>query len=508
MSQVTLGTVYLVGAGPGDPGLLTVKAIRVLERADVVVYDHLVADAILDRIPARAERIYAGKEASSHAMNQEAINALLEERARRGQTVVRLKGGDPFVFGRGGEEAEYLSARGIPFEVVPGVSSALGVPAYAGIPVTHRGVAASLAVVTGRAGPLGEAPEVEWARIAGADTVVILMGVANLDHLVERLVGGGRDPRTPAAAIRWGTTAQQHTIVGTLETVAAQVREAGLRPPAVLVVGDVVSLIPRIRWAERRPLFGRRVLIPAWHPSPLTDPLERLGAEVLHVAPVDVKPPSSWTHLDRSLAELRAFSGLLFTDPAGVGAFFERLVARGHDARALAGRVIIADGERTAIALAQHGIRADHSVDAWDDADSAAPDFFAGRWLIVGSPEYGAHAEHALRRLGASYEAPAVCRHSTPKWRADRLRELLTTRPVHAIAFMHGVEVRQFMNVLDPEERKHLSRVTLAASGKSAAHALREYALVPSIVASEGSARALVEALTTAWVTRSFDPDG
>lgn len=507
-SRTTPGVVYLVGAGPGDPGLLTVKAARILETADVAVYDHLVADAILDRIPARAERIYAGKEASSHTMNQEAINSLLEERARRGQTVVRLKGGDPFMFGRGGEEAEYLSARGIRFEVVPGISSALAVPAYAGIPVTHRGVAASLAVVTGRAGPIGEAPAIEWERIAGADTVVILMGVANLDHLVERLIGGGRSPRTPAAAIRWGTTAQQRAIVGTLETIAAQGRDADLRPPAVLVVGGVVSLISRMRWAECRPLFGRRVLVPTAYPSPLTDPLEHRGAEVLHVAPVDVEPPASWAGLDCALAELRAFAVLLFTDPSGVDAFFARLAARRSDARSLAGRMVVADGECTADALVRHGIRADHVTDEWDGADAVGAVGFNGRWLIVGGSAYRAHAERALRRLGASYEAPAVCRQSTPKWRADRLRELLTTRPVHAIVFTHGAEVEQFVNALDPEERERLSRVTLVAAGDSVARILRSYALAPFIVRSGGSAPALVEALTIALVTTCCKRDG
>ncbi len=501
-----LGTVYLVGAGPGDPGLLTVKAVRILQTAHVVVYDHLVADAILDRIPASAERIYAGKEAASHTMNQEAINALLEERARSGQIVVRLKGGDPFVFGRGGEEAEYLSARGIPFEVVPGVSSALGVPTYAGIPVTHRGVAASLVIVTGRAGPIGEAPDIAWDRIAGVDTVVILMGVANLDEIVKLIVGGGRSPDTPAAAIRWGTTAQQRTVVGTLGTIDARVRETDLHPPAILVVGEVVSLIPRIRWVERRPLFGRRVLVPAPHPSPLTDPLERLGAEVLHVAPITFTPPDSWESLDRTLSELPTFDGLLFTDRIGVTAFLNRLLAGGRDARALADRMVIVDGEGTRVTLVQYGVRPDCVVDGW--LGNLPRELLSGRWLVLGAPDCQWAAAHALRRLGARYEAPAVCRLSIPKWRADRLRQFLTTRPVDVVTFMDATEVRQFMNALDAEERVNLGRVTLAAAGESTAQALRQYDLVPSVNVSERSAQALVEALAAACATRSCDRDG
>ncbi len=393
------GTVYLVGAGPGDPGLLTLKGARLLEAADVVVYDQLVGDAILDRLPAGVERIYAGKETGSHTMDQAAINAVLTDRARSGRTVVRLKGGDPFVFGRGGEEAEYLAERGIPFEVVPGVTSAVGVPAYAGIPVTHRGVAASVAVVTGRAGPAGEAPAVDWARVAGADTVVVLMGVANQETLVRALIDGGRSPETPVAAIRWGTTAQQRVVTGTLDTIGERLRAANLRSPAILVVGDVVGLRPRILWASSRPLFGRRVLVPSAYPSSLTAPLESLGAEVLHVLPVEHSPPPSWAPLDQALDGLRALTGVVFADGAGAGAVRERLVARGHDARALAGLRIVATSRSAAHELRAFGIRADAVI------EEASPDWAPGgaseSWLVVGSPDAQQAVAASLARQGA-----------------------------------------------------------------------------------------------------------
>ncbi len=490
------GCVYLVGAGPGDPGLLTLKAARILETADVIVYDNLVGDAILDRLPARAERVYAGKEAGSHTMDQAGINALLAERARSGQTVVRLKGGDPFVFGRGGEEAEYLAERGIRFEVVPGVTSALGVPAYAGIPVTHRGVAASFAVVTGRAGPVGEAADTEWERVAGADTIVVLMGVSNQDHVIRTLIDCGRRADTPVAAIRWGTTAQQRVVVGTLATIGTRMQEAGLRPPAILVVGDVVSLLERIRWAERRPLFGCRVLIPAAYPSPLTEPLESLGAEVLHVAPVEVLPPTSWEALDRVLCDLASFVGLVFADELGVAAVFERLTALGRDARALAGCRVIANGEGVAMALVGYAVRADKAIE--DTESEHFSDFgIWGAWLVVGSAEAAAPIAVRLRRQGATCATPPVYIQTTPKWRADRLRELLTTRPVNAIAFLRAAEVRQLVSVLDPDERRLLRGVTLAASGVSA-EALRQHGFEPSIVATDGSARTLAEMLAMA----------
>lgn len=495
------GCVYLVGAGPGDPGLLTLKATRVLETADVVVYDNRINDAILDRLPARAERVYAGKEAGSHTMDQAAINALLEERARNGQTVVRLKGGDPFVFGRGGEEAEYLAERGIRFEVVPGVTSAIGVPAYAGIPVTHRGVAASFAVVTGRAGPIGEAADIEWEHVAGADTIVVLMGVANHDHLVRTLIDCGRRPDTPAAAIRWGTTAQQKVVIGTLTTVTARMQETQLRPPAILVVGEVVSLIARMRWAENRPLFGRRILIPAPYPDPLTAPLEGLGAEVLHVAPLESGAPASWAPLDRGLRDLASFTTLVFADEDAVTVVFARLAALGLDARALAGRQLVADGATTASALEKRGIRTDLVIDGWDSATGIG----GGSCLVLGSPDSQAPIVADLRRRSLPHGAPPVAVLACPKWRADRIRELLTTRPVHAIAFAHPSRVRRLLSVLDGEEHQALRALALAASSASTARALREHGLEPAVVASGPAA--LAQALA-AGSTERMAPDG
>jgi uroporphyrinogen III methyltransferase/synthase len=488
------GTVYLVGAGPGDPGLLTLKAARLLGAADVVVYDNLVGDAILDRLPAGVERIAAGKETGVHTMDQAAINALLEERALRGQTVVRLKGGDSFVFGRGGEEAHYLTARGIPIEVVPGVTAAIGVPAYAGIPVTHRGVAASVAIVTGRAGPEGEAAAVEWERVAGADTIVVVMGLANLEPLARTLVAAGRSPDTPVAAIRWGTTASQRVVTGTLATISGRVREAGLRPPATLVVGPVVALRERIQWAERRPLFGRRVLVPADHPDPLTEPLERLGAEVLHVAPVEIGPPVSWEALDGALRQLARFAGVMFADVVGVSAVIQRLAAVDGDVRGLAGRRLVAVPE-VVPELARRALRADGLLDA---AEPAMPDVRHGQaWLVAGAMDTAAPLAERLRARGVDCVVPPVCAETTPKWRADRLRELLTTRPIDAIAFSNAVQVSRLLDVLDVEDRQGLRRVVLAATA-SAAGPLRRHGFEPRVTVSDDSAAALAPRLAAA----------
>jgi len=246
-----VGTVYLVGAGPGDPGLLTVRGLELLRKADVVIYDRLVNPALLDEAPPEALSIFAGKLTGEHPLPQEQINALLITHARRGRRVVRLKGGDPFVFGRGGEEAEALVEAGIPFEVVPGVSSAVAVPAYAGIPLTHRKLSSSFAVVTGHEDGCKEKPAVDWARLATAvDTVVVLMGVRSLPKIVATLLAHGRAQETPVALIRWGTTEVQETITGTLADIVDRAQEAGLQPPVVAVIGEVVKLRDHLRWFE------------------------------------------------------------------------------------------------------------------------------------------------------------------------------------------------------------------------------------------------------------------
>jgi uroporphyrinogen III methyltransferase/synthase len=244
-----VGTVYLVGAGPGDPGLLTVRGLEVLRQADVVVYDRLVNPVLLDEAPAGAVRIFVGKRTEVHSLPQEQINALMIAHARRGRSVVRLKGGDPFVFGRGGEEAEALAKAGVPFEIVPGVSAAVAVPAYAGIPLTHRGLSSSFVVVTGHEDACKDAPAVDWERLATAvDTLVVLMGARVLPRIVARLLAGGRAPQTPVALIRWGTTEAQETITGTLADILD--RAAAIQPPVVAVIGEVVRLRDRLRWFD------------------------------------------------------------------------------------------------------------------------------------------------------------------------------------------------------------------------------------------------------------------
>ena len=329
--------IYLVGSGPGDPGLFTLKGLRCIKDADAIVYDRLAPQNLLEHAKPQAELIYVGKEPDHPSMPQEGINALLVELGRAGRTVVRLKGGDPYVFGRGGEEALALIGAGIPFEVVPGVTSGIAAPAYAGIPLTHRGVSASVAFVTGHEDPAKDHPDVDWTRI-GADTLVLYMGVGRLREISHALISAGRSPETPVAVVRWGTVPEQRTVTGTLEDIADKVAEANLKPPAITVVGDVVALREAgLDWYERRPLFGRRVVVTRARAQAgeLSAELEKLGAEILEFPTIEVRPPEDFRPLDAAIRDLDSFDLIVFTSVNGVDAFLTRLRHHGLDLRSV-----------------------------------------------------------------------------------------------------------------------------------------------------------------------------
>jgi uroporphyrinogen III methyltransferase/synthase len=366
------GRVWLVGAGPGDPGLITRRGLEVLRSCDVVLYDRLVPKALLDEAPAGAERVFVGKKPGETHSRQVVADALLVQRATAGARVVRLKGGDPFVFGRGGEEALLLVDAGIPFEVVPGVTSAVAVPSYAGIPVTHRGMSESFVVLTGL-GAEGE-PKHRWDAVAGVDTLVLLMGASGLDWVSARLIECGREPETPAAVVEWGTTSVQRTVVATLETIAAAAADAAIRPPATTIVGDVVRLRDAIGWFERRPLFGLRVAVTraSAQAGALTTALRERGAHVVEAATIRIEDPSSFEDLDTAIAHVSDYQWIAFTSANAVDHFFARLEESKKDARALGGIRIAAVGSATATALREHAIAPDF-----------IPENFTGRALAA-----------------------------------------------------------------------------------------------------------------------------
>jgi uroporphyrinogen III methyltransferase / synthase len=356
------GRVVLVGAGPGDPGLLTLRAAAVLGRADVLLYDALASEPIVALAPPSCERIFVGKRGGDHATPQDTIEALMIAQARDGKFVVRLKGGDPFVFGRGGEEAQALHAAGIPFEIVPGISSALAAPAYAGIPVTHRDFNAVLTIATGHEDPTKPESSIDWgAMTEPGRTLVLLMAMGNLAEICARLIEHGRAPQTRVAVIQDGTRPTQRTVTGTLATIADASAREGLAAPAIVVIGDVVSLREELRWHDRAPLFGKRVLItrPGNQAEEFARALYARGVEPILASTIAIVPPDNPLLAHRAIDDLASYRWVVFTSQNGVDAFFDRLASLGADARHIGATKVAAIGSKTAQRLREHGVRAD-----------------------------------------------------------------------------------------------------------------------------------------------------
>ncbi len=356
------GVAYLVGAGPGDPGLMTARSLELIASADVILHDRLIPKGALDEARAEAELVYVGKRPGDAAMPQGEIEELMVARAREGRSVVRLKGGDPFVFGRGGEEAEALAAAGVPFEVVPGVTAGVAAPGYAGIPVTHRDDAGAVAFVTGHEDPAKEETALDWdalARFPG--TLVLYMGVGRVSEIASALIGAGRDPAEPAAAVERGTLPGQRTVAAPLAELPAAIAEAGLRPPAILLVGSVAARRDAIAWLERRPLHGRRVVVTRARAqaSGLAATLTALGAEVIELPAIRIESLAESEEVVRAVADIHTYALICLTSPNAVEALCEAMVAQGRDARALASATIAAIGPGTAAALGQLGVLAD-----------------------------------------------------------------------------------------------------------------------------------------------------
>jgi len=495
--------VALVGAGPGDAALITVGGVARIAAADVVVYDRLANPALLRHARTDAELVYVGKTPARHTMSQDEINALLVERARAGKRVVRLKGGDPFVFGRGGEEAQALRAAGIPFEVVPGVTSAVAVPAYAGIPVTHRGIATSFAVVTGHEDASKADLDVDWARVAdAADTLVLLMGVGRIAEIAGSLVTHGRPAETPVAVIEWGTLPRQRVVIGTLATIAADVANAGIAAPAVTVVGEVVRLRDDLRWYDNRPLAGKRVLVTRTREqaSELAELLAAAGAEPVELPSLEVRVIADPAAVDDAIARLRtsAYTWAIFTSTNGVRIFFDALADRGCDARVFGRTQVAAIGPATADALGARGVRADLVPERF--VAEGLIEAFAGRVLrgqgvllprakgardvlIDGLQARGAQVDELLLYEAAVPVAPD----------AEGLRRLRGGE-IDIATFASSSSVRNLIAMLGGDVAA-LRNVTIAAIGPVTAQAVRAAGLEPAVVAEEHSIVGLLHAL-------------
>jgi len=496
------GIVYLVGAGPGDPGLLTLRGRAVLASADVVVYDALLSPRLLQHAPAEAERVYVGKRSDRHALPQDEINALLVERGRAGQTVVRLKGGDPFVFGRGGEEAVALADAGIPFEVVPGVTAGVAALAYAGIPATHRDHASALAIVTGHAAADKTADPLDYGALARwPGTLVFYMGVANLGRICRRLIDAGAEAETPAAAIRWGTTPRQTTLVGTLATLPDRAAEAGLQPPAVIVIGGVVGLRDRLAWFETKPLLGRRILVTRARAqaSALVERLEALGAEAVEAPAIRIEPPKNPAPLARAAREAASFDWIVFTSVNGVDSFLGALTEAEGDARSLAGVRIASIGPATTDRLAGHGLRADLQPATYTGAAVAetlaeAADLEGATVLLPRADIAPPDLADALAARGARVTEVTAYRTAADPSGAEAAAEDLRARRADWITFTSSSTVRNLLDAVGAEAVR-ASGARLASIGPTTSGTLREAGLEPTVEATAHTIAGLVTAI-------------
>jgi len=490
---VSRGKVYLIGAGPGDPELLTCKGHRILAQADAILFDHLAPAALLDLAPASAERLYVGKKKSLHSFTQEEICAMTIERAQRGLTVVRLKGGDPFLFGRGGEEAETIARAGIPFEVVPGVTAPLGIAAYAGVPLTHRGSSSSVSFVSGHA-----VDAVDWKTVGQADTLVIFMGVFNFAEIARELIAAGRSPDTPALAVRWATRPDQESLEGTLSSLPQLMADRGMKPPATIVIGEVVRLREKLSWFERLPLFGRRIVNTRakGQAEALTSRLKALGAEVIEMPAIEIRPAADSGPLDRALRELNSYDWLIFTSANGVRFFLERLDASAVDLRALRAK-ICAIGPATRAAIAALHLKVDvmgREYVAEGLLAALAPYDLAGRRVLLPRAAVARDLVPAeLARRGAQVDVVEAYRTVAPEGAGAQAAAIFSgSRKPDCITFTSSSTVENFVAAAGTEA---LAGVMIASIGPVTTATARRLELQVDAEAGAFTVDGLVEAV-------------
>ncbi|MGQ9746088.1 MAG: uroporphyrinogen-III C-methyltransferase [Dissulfurimicrobium sp.] len=506
------GKVYLVGAGPGDPGLLTIKGKKIIENADVIIYDRLASPRLMSFASPDAERIYVGKRIGLHAVSQEEINKLIVQKAFEGKMVCRLKGGDPFIFGRGAEEAQVLVKAGIPFEVVPGVTSAIAVPAYAGIPLTHRAHTASVAFITGHRKLDTEEADVDWEGLArGVDTLVFLMGMKNLPHIVTELIKYGRSPDTPAAVINWGTTPFHRSVIGTLKDIEGKVKDAGFKPPSIIVVGDVVRLKDEIDWFETKPLLGKRVLVTRTREqaSALCAMLEEKGAYTIELPTIATIEPDDQDMLDQAISNLSSFDWMIFSSENAVHFFFRRLFSLGLDLRSLSNVKIAAVGPGTANCLAslhlktdlmpQHDFRAEGLLDAFKTLD------INGKRILIPRAEKARDVlPEGLKALGADVRAVFTYKTIAPE--PDiRIIEELEENSVDIITFTSSSTVKNFFNLIPQKLRDALlKKATIACIGPITSKTACDLGIKVEIEPRQFTLDALVTAIESHFTGRSL----
>ncbi|MEA4926488.1 MAG: uroporphyrinogen-III C-methyltransferase [Syntrophomonadaceae bacterium] len=498
------GLVYLIGAGPGDPGLFTIKGMKVLAQADVVVYDRLIGQEILDYARKDVEFIYVGKASSNHALPQEDINRLLVEKAREGKTVARLKGGDPFVFGRGGEEALYLREHGLDFEIVPGVTSAVAVPAYAGIPVTHRDATSSFAVITGHEKPGKEASSIQWSKIAtGIGTLVFLMGVENLEFIVANLINAGRDQETPVALIRRGTFPDQEVLCGTLADIAAKVQKENFSPPAIIIVGETVNLRDELQWREKKPLWGAKILVTRARAqaSGLSGRIRQEGGEAVEFPSIEIIREDDLAELHKAFKAISDYSWIIFTSVNSADIFFEELAGQGIDIRRLHGLKICAIGPATSERLTARGLIVDVIPEEYRAEGIIAklnPMIKPGDRILLPRAQ-GAREilPESLRGLGAVVDEVIIYR-AAPASRINpgHLQEIRNGE-VDYITFTSSSTVKNFVEIVGTQYIQDFNdRVKVACIGPITARTAEEHGFSVDIIPEQYTIEALLEAIS------------
>ncbi|MFD1886415.1 uroporphyrinogen-III C-methyltransferase [Paenibacillus wenxiniae] len=503
------GKVYLVGAGPGALKLITLRGWECIALADAIVYDRLASPRLLKQAKPGAEKIYVGKLPDRHTMKQEEINQLLVDLALQGKIVVRLKGGDPTIFGRVAEEAELLRQHDIPYEIVPGITSSIAVPAYAGIPVTHRDWASSVSIITGHESPDKLDHSIHWDKVTHATgTLVFMMGVAKIGYISEQLIRYGRPEDTPVALVRWGTRAEQETLVGTLQNIAAKVEAANFKPPAVIVVGEVVNLRERLHWAEQLPLFGKRILVTRARSqaSELVDRIDELGGEPYEYPVIEmVMPTASETlqQIKQTLSELEQYDWVFFTSVNGVEYFFRHLQEQGQDIRALHRARIAAVGPATRDALRSHGIVATalpQKFHAEGLLEQLEGELFAGQKVLLPRGDLArAWLPQTLTEMGLAvteidtYETVLVGEDDL------ELKKLLEEQAIHAVTFTSSSTVINLLTALrklgfeDPAAA--LAYSTIACIGPQTAHTAQEQGLKVDLLAESSTIDGLIDVL-------------
>ena len=500
-----IGKVYIIGAGPGDTGLITIKGLNFLKAADVIIYDHLINQNLLDYAKTGAKKVSVGKQPGKRILEQKEINKLLIKVAKESKMVVRLKGGDPFVFGRGGEEVEALVLHDIPFEVVPGITSAIAAPAYAGIPLTHRNLSSSMAVVTGHEDPTKESLTVNLKKIAqSVDTVVCLMGMGKIDDIIKQIKESGRSPETPVAIVERGTYSCQRVLEGNLKDILPKARKSRLKPPAVIIMGEVVKLRQTCSWFESLPLFGKTIVVTRARKQArsLTDLLEQAGAQVIPFPTIAVTPPGSFRLMDKAINHLTDYDYLVFTSANGVKGFISRMGTLRKGLSCLSGITIAALGEMTAEVLREYFLYPEIVPAIFTSKHLASEfkkeDVKGKNVLLLKSEISGDLLHHELKKMGAKVDEVNAYTIRKPQVNPEKVKNLFESHRVDLITFTSPSTFINFVSLMKGEPvSKLLKRVKVAAIGPVTKREITKQGIRVVITASPHTVLGLVDAIVS-----------